>query len=117
MKEYYTTSSKCRREILMSVFVYNLSSITKPSPLHLCCDVCARCCACSECKCEPSTSDQSFVYAQTTKKTPPIATLSEHLCVQLKKKLQEYRCSLCPSKNSTESQMIVKELLLGLSDE
>lgn len=51
------------------------------------------------------------------KKTPPIATLSEHLCVQLKKKLQEYRCSLCPSKNSTELQMIVKELLLGLSDE
>ena len=94
----------------MSVFVNNLSSITKPSPLHLYCDVCARCCACSECKSEPSTTDQSFV-------CPLIATLSEHLCVQLKKKLLEYRCSLCPSKNSTASHMIVKELLSGLSDE
>ena len=118
MKEYYTNSSRCRREILMSVFVDNPSCITKPSPLHVCCDVCARVCPCSECKMKPSSSDvllHSSVCTEAVDCTP-LVTLSDDVCALLHERLHEYRHSLCPPDNSTASLMLGEELLSGLSN-
>ena len=108
MKEYYTNSSRCRREILMSVFVENPSCITKPSLLHVCCDVCARACPCSVCKKKPSSSDILLNSSVCTKAVDciPLITLSDDICALLHEKLCEYRHSLCPPDNSTASLML-----------
>ena len=48
MKAYCSNKIVCRRVLLMSSFG-SIASIKKPSPLHMCCDVCANACGCPQC--------------------------------------------------------------------
>jgi ATP-dependent DNA helicase RecQ len=48
MKDYCGNQTKCRRVFLMSHFS---GDVTMPQPLHLCCDVCSKTCACN-CVCK-----------------------------------------------------------------
>lgn len=49
MKVYCSNTTVCRRALLMSSFDTSSKSISKPTPLHMCCDICSMCCTCSRC--------------------------------------------------------------------
>ena len=117
MKDYCKNSSKCRREVLMAVFTDN-SEIAKPSPLHACCDICANQCTCVDCKTTESIPEElvpelvSFDAEFTDHDTSIL-----HVQHRLHEQLLQYRCSICPSNQSTASMMVGEELLSGLSDQ
>ena len=48
MKAYCKNTTVCRRALLMSSFDTS-KSINKPTPLHMCCDICSASCTCSQC--------------------------------------------------------------------
>lgn len=48
MKAYCGNTTVCRRVFLMSSFGPT-ANVKKPSPLHMCCDVCANACGCPQC--------------------------------------------------------------------
>ena len=48
MKAYCSNKIVCRRVLLMSSFG-NSANVKKPSPLHMCCDICANACGCPQC--------------------------------------------------------------------
>ena len=47
MKAYCRNTTVCRRSLLMSSFEAS-DSIKKPTPIHMCCDICSTCCTCSQ---------------------------------------------------------------------
>ena len=49
MRSYCQQKETCRRQLLMSPFMESSSAYTKPSVMHLCCDVCAGSCQCLVC--------------------------------------------------------------------
>ena len=119
MKAYCVNTEICRRQLLMSEFTENKSElIDRPTPLHLCCDVCEKTCNCDECKCVSSIlpevltelESESFDYETSS-------TISRELKNKLYHQLLEYRLSLCPSQHSTASLMIGTDLLTGLSNQ
>ena len=44
---YCNNKTTCRRELLMTVF--DVTACNKPSPIHLCCDICWSTCSCLDC--------------------------------------------------------------------
>ena len=48
MSDYCSNSSRCRRDMIMSEFTDG-ATIARPSPCHLCCDICDKRCDCGEC--------------------------------------------------------------------
>ena len=103
MKLYCSNTVFCRRKLLMEEFDAP-DTVTCPTPLHKCCDICEQECACSECK-----SDMSFTELEisqivdisqdeslTLDASCPIKKRKKAKnCPELCKLLFDYRNSLC----------------------
>ena len=49
MQEYCKNTKECWHNVLMSVFLDKHSGVTKPTPIHACCDICSVSCKCVSC--------------------------------------------------------------------
>lgn len=101
MRVYCTNESVCHGKLLMSAFE-NSPTFDQPNPTHLCCDICAQTCSCSDCdQAETDATDcivsseelQSIVEEDRYFSSPELLTEVQQQAVI--NKIITYRDSLC----------------------
>ena len=107
MTTYCENTVECCRVLLMRQFTEEI--VGNPTHLHLCYDVCATVCTCSDCQAFDDSTDSTHVPSQT-----PTLSANPIIQVQLKKQLLLYRNTLF-LKSSPEAALVGHEVCTGLT--
>ena len=89
---YCNNKTTCRRELLMAVF--DVTACDKPSPIHLCCDICWSTCSCLDCSDLKALESYEESRVDIEQSNVPSVLVTAEKKYEIKEALLKYRSSL-----------------------
>ena len=89
---YCNNKTTCRRELLMAVF--DVTACNKPSPIHLCCDICWSTCSCLDCLDLKALESYEESRVDIEQSNVPSVLVTAEKKYEIKEALLKYRSSL-----------------------
>ena len=89
---YCNNKTTCRRELLMAVF--DVTACNKPSPIHLCCDICWSTCSCLDCLDLKALESYQESLVDIEQSNVPSVLVTAEKKYEIKEALLKYRSSL-----------------------
>lgn len=120
MHSYCQQKDTCRRSLLMTPFLERGKEYLKPSPLHLCCDICSLSCECLAC--DTSVHNGSVHHERPLRSTThneqfhKRRPLSPAEVQQLQTRLLQFRISKLSAFPVQSAELSTIELLTTISD-
>ena len=89
---YCNNKTTCRRELLMAIF--DVTACNKPSPIHLCCDICSSTCSCLDCLDLKALESYEESRVDIEQSNVPSVLVTAEKKYEIKEALLKYRSSL-----------------------